>query len=254
MPAPPPHVLTAFDAPEPQPLAGGQGRSWSAGDLVLKPLDLLPVELEWQAEVLTNIAEAGFRVAPPVRALDGSLLVDGWTAWRRVEGTHAERRWVDAIRVGERFHAALAGLARPAFLDERTDPWSVGDKAAWSELPLEPWAHVAPVAQLADLLRPIDAPSSLMHGDLGGNVLFADGLAPAVIDLSLYWRPPAFASAIVVGDALVWEGADASLAEEVDVQFLARALIYRAVTQHVARGVVDREFDSAVEIARSLAR
>jgi uncharacterized protein (TIGR02569 family) len=247
-------VLAAFGAAGPQPLAGGQGRSWSAGDLVLKPLDLLPDELDWQAEVLATIAEDGFRVAPPVRALDGSLSVDGWTAWRRVEGVHAERRWVEAIRVGERFHAALAELARPDFLDARTDPWSVGDRAAWGELSLERWGHVAPVAQLAELLRPIDAPSSLMHGDLGGNVLYAEGLPPAVIDLSLYWRPPAFASAIVVGDALVWEGADASLAEEVDLQYLARALIYRAVTQHVARGAVDREFDSAVEIARRLAR
>lgn len=253
MPAPPPHVLAAFDAPEPQPLAGGQGRSWSAGDLVLKPLDLLPDELDWQADVLPTIAEDGFRVAPPVRARDGSLSVDGWTAWRRVEGVHVARRWVDAIRVGERFHGALAALARPGFLDARTDPWSVGDQAAWGELSLEPWAHVAPVMELAELLQPIVAPSSLMHGDLGGNVLFADGLPPAVIDLSLYWRPPAFASAIVVGDALVWEGADASLAQEVDVQFLARALIYRAVTQYVARGAVDREFDSAVQIVRSLA-
>ena len=217
---------------------------------MLKPLDLQPDELAWQAVVLANIEEDGFRVAPPVRALDGSLLVDGWTAWRRVEGAHEERRWVDAIHVGERFHAALAALARPAFLDARTDAWAIGDRAAWGEFPLERWAHVEPVARLAELLQPINVTSSLMHGDLGGNVLFADGLPPAVIDLSLYWRPPAFASAIVVGDALVWEGADASLAQEVDGQYLARALIYRAVTQHVARGAVDREFDAAVEIAR----
>jgi len=252
--APPPHVLAAFDAPEPRPLAGGQGHSWSAGDLVLKPLDLQPDELEWQADVLANIDENGFRVAPPLRALDGSLVVDGWTAWRRVDGAHAERRWVDAIRVGESFHAALAGLARPPFIDARTDPWSIGDRAAWGELPLERWAHVEPVARLAELLQPVDAPSSLIHGDLGGNVLFAERLPPAVIDLSLYWRPPAFGSAIIVGDALVWEGADASLAKDVDGQYLARALIYRAITQYVARGAVDREFDSAVEIARSLAR
>jgi hypothetical protein len=228
VPAPPPHVLACFDAPEPRPLAGGQGRSWSAGDLVLKPLDLLPDELEWQADVLGNLVEDGFRVAPPVRAHDGALSIEGWTAWRRVEGAHAERRWVDAIRAGERFHAALAGLPRPAFLDARTDAWSIGDRAAWGELPLERWAH----------------------GDLGGNVLFADGLPPAVIDLSVYWRPPAFASAIVAGDALVWEHADASLADEVEGQYLVRALIYRAVTQHVARGAVDREFDAAIEIAR----
>ena len=50
-----------------------------------------------------------------------------------------------------------------------------------------------------------------MHGDLTGNVLFADDLAPAVIDFSPYWRPTGFASAIVVGDALLWEGADETL-------------------------------------------
>ena len=50
-----------------------------------------------------------------------------------------------------------------------------------------------------------------MHGDLTGNVLFARGLPPAVIDFSPYWRPVGFASAVVVGDALLWEGADESL-------------------------------------------
>jgi hypothetical protein len=46
---------------------------------------------------------------------------------------------------------------------------------------------------------------------------------------------PAFASAIVVADALVWEGADGRLLDAVSHlsdfgQCVARALIYRAVT------------------------
>ena len=80
-----------------------------------------------------------------------------------------------------------------------------------------------------------------MHGDLTGNVLFADGLPPAVIDFSPYWRPPAFASAVVVADALVWEGADERILDAVAhvehvEQFLLRALIYRAVTDRLFRG------------------
>ena len=71
-------------------------------------------------------------------------------------------------------------------------------------------------------------------------MLFAEGLPPAIIDLSLFWRPPAYASAIVVADALVWEGAGedllGSMAHIDDwEQFLLRALIFRAVTDELFR-------------------
>jgi len=61
-----------------------------------------------------------------------------------------------------------------------------------------------------------------------------------VIDVSPYWRPPAFASAVVVGDALLWEGADESLlaaVAHVDAfpQFLLRALLFRAVVDALFR-------------------
>jgi hypothetical protein len=71
-------------------------------------------------------------------------------------------------------------------------------------------------------------------------VLFDDQLPPAVIDFSPYWRPTAFASAIVVADALVWEGADESILNAVAHvedfgQCLLRALIYRTVTDRLFR-------------------
>ena len=36
---------------------------------------------------------------------------------------------------------------------------------------------------------PIVTTSQLIHGDLTENILFAEGLSPAVIDFSPYWRP-----------------------------------------------------------------
>jgi hypothetical protein len=63
-------------------------------------------------------------------------------------------------------------------------------------------------------------------------VLFAENLSPAVIDFSPYWRPAEFALAIIIVDALVWEGADISImnyvrdVNEID-QMLARAEIRR---------------------------
>jgi hypothetical protein len=50
-------------------------------------------------------------------------------------------------------------------------------------------------------------PAQLVHADLGGNVLFAPGLAPAIIDFSPYWRPPGYAEAVAAVDAFLWFGA-----------------------------------------------
>src|SRR4051812_49957290 len=81
---PPSHVLSAFGvAAVPEPLPGGRGRSWRAGPLVLKPLDWLPDELAYQAEILGTIRPDGFRVAVPLPEV-----VDGWTASPYLEGSH----------------------------------------------------------------------------------------------------------------------------------------------------------------------
>ena len=158
----------------------------------------------------------------------------------RSSSTGGAHGWPEIITVGERFHAALARVPRPEFIARYTDPWAIGDRVAWGELPLEEFMYVKHIPRLAAALRPIEAPSQLIHGDLTGNVLFAEGLPPAIIDLAPYWRPTAFASAIVVGDALVWEGADEQLFAAVAhierfEQFLLRALIYRAVTDRLFR-------------------
>lgn len=260
-------VLAAFGAQaEPEPLGGGQGNAWRSGDLVLKPLDwaMSSKELEWQGAVLDAVRWDGFRVPRLLRASDGSALVDGWCAWEHVEGRHEERRWADVIAVGECFHAALERVPRPALIDARTDHWAVGDRIAWGELPATPFEHIKHLPRLVTALEPIEAPSQLVHGDLTGNVLFAPGLPPAVIDFSPYWRPTAFASAVVVGDALAWEGADESLLGAVEhiasfPQFLLRALIYRIVVDALFRhGEPDRPdaddcFLGPVELACRLA-
>jgi len=73
-----------------------------------------------------------------------------------------------------------------------------------------------------------------------------------VIDLSPYWRPPGFAAAVVVVDALVCEGAGDALVESLQwdanhAQFLLRALLFRAITDllhrpHEEPGTVTRPY------------
>lgn len=233
---PPAKVLAAFGAVgAPERLAGGRGTTWRCGDLVLKPLDTSVEELEWQGALFERLVGDGFRVS----RLCG--VHDGWCAWEHVPGEHRERAWSEVIAVGDRFHAWIRDVPRPSFLDRRANHWAIGERVAWGELPAGDFAHVKHLPRLVAALRPVDTSASqLVHGDLTGNVLFAADQPPAVIDFSPYWRPTAFATAVVVGDALLWEGADESLlgaVEDVDdfPQYLLRALIFRAVVDALFR-------------------
>jgi len=144
------------------------------------------------------------------------------------------------LRVGSAFHAAVAALPRPRFLDTREDPWTHGDRMAWEEVPLAGSdAAMSLLEPLATSRRPVDLPSQPVHGDLLGNVLFAPGCAPAVIDWAVYYRPVEFAAAVIVCDALTWYNASFDLIDRwahlVEWrQLLIRAFIYRIVTDDVA--------------------
>lgn len=240
---PPPSVLRAFGVEAAaKPLASGQGTAWLAGDLVLKP-DAGPV-YEWLATVLVDVAPRGVRIATAVRTSDGAWICDGWSATRWVEGSDPDRSeplaWVKIIQAGRSFHGAAAHLARPDCLDERTDWWALADRAAWGERPLRFRPEFAAVAQrLQDALKPLGEPQ-IVHGDLPGNVLFATGLEPAIIDISPFWRPPEYAEGIVLADALAWHDAPASVLQltDVSVAAVARGLLFRMATtnERVASG------------------
>jgi hypothetical protein len=173
MARPPAQLLAAYDL-DPgrlRPLRGGQGTAWSAGNLILKPLDMPLDGLAWQEQVLSHIREDGFRLARPVRALDGQLAVKGWSAWQRIEGEHLPRRWAEICAVGKRFHRASAGIPVPGWHGQRNDVFAQADLAAWDDAALSEFCSLAPVAQLAGRFRPLHGHDQLIHGDLTTNVL-----------------------------------------------------------------------------------
>ena len=114
----------------------------------------------------------------------------------------------------------------------RQDWWAQADQAAWGERQVRFLPEFTAVARrLHKGLEPL-GPAQLVHGDLAGNVLFAAGLPAAIIDISPYWRPPAYSDGIVVADALCWHDAPASLLETLDVSraAVARGLLFRMTT------------------------
>lgn len=248
--SPPRSVLELFGAKEALiRLPTGRGTAWRSGNLVFKPLDMTHRMLHWQARVLEGLVDRDdFRVAPPIQAQDGSLCVAGWTCWPYLAGAHPRRGWPEVIAAGEAFHAALAQLPRPGFLDDRTDDWAIADRVAWGELPLDGGERGGPIGALARRLAPVDQDSQLIHGDLTGNVLLHRHLPPAIIDFSPYWRPATYASAIVVADALLWHEADTSVTDGAEgvadlPQMLLRAMLFRLVTERRMEGQVPRTTD-----------
>jgi uncharacterized protein (TIGR02569 family) len=243
--APSADVVSAFggDPARLTHLSGGQGASWRAGSVVLKRVDD-EREIAWLAAVLEHVAEGPeFRVARPVTRPDGSYAADGWSATCWLEGAHEPSRFEDALAVSGAFHRALADVPAtwPEFLRDRATPWAVGDRAAWGEQPVR--RDAGQLRAVLDRLEPLrvsawagSAPQ-VIHADLGGNVLFADGsgLPPAIIDVSPYYRPRPFAEAVLVADAVAWDGAPLEFAERFVTtgtsrrEALGRAVVFRLV-------------------------
>ncbi len=256
----PDRVLAAFGVAGVVPvrLPGGQGTTWRAGPVVLKPADSVRAG-RWLAEVYDGLAGPGFRVPPPVRAVNGDWVALGWTCWQWVPGAAADwsgvsPRWPELIAASRALHAALASVPVPPWRAAEENRWLIGDQVAWGER--DPGPLLGPAAgELAGQvrlllagLRPVRLPSQLVHADLAGNVLFADGSPPAVIDFSPLVRPAGLPLAVAAVDALQWHQALpevlGQLADEPELdQLLARALIYRHVTEivrHAGTPAIDR--------------
>ncbi len=259
---PPPSVLTAFQISQtPARLSGGQGQTWSAGAVVLKPIDD-EVEALWLADFATRLPQRGFRIALPIGARDGRWIVEGWSAWTRLEGERSTTRWAELLEAASAFHAAARSVPKPEFIERRgwsmTTPlerWGFADQMAWGEVPVGDLVRVTHVERLLEARREVELPSQLVHGDLAGNVLFAEGMAPAIIDLSLYRRPVGYSAAIVVADALTWEGAPQEAVHLLETftdwpQLLLRAVLFRVLVSGLTRRAEPSRSDADEAYAR----
>ncbi len=223
---------------EPVLLEGGGGQSYRAGDIVLKPA-LDAIQVNWNAMLLQTIHEDGFRVNKPVPTVDGKWVYEGWHAFYFVEGETVKGRWRDKIAVSRMLHAQLLGVMRPDFIGSRNIPWETADTVVWNVTEEEYGEKIRDVTdRLALVKKPLHLVEQLIHGDMTGNILFHDTLPPAIIDFSPYWRPAEYATAIIIVDAIVWEGSDDTLFSAMDNTFennqlLIRAALWRIKTTEV---------------------
>lgn len=209
-------------------LSGGEGRSFRAGNIVLKPTDN-EVQVEWSAEVLQQIHDKAFRVNQPIKTIDGKWVYDGWQAFRFIEGSEIKGRWQEKISVSRAFHQQLHGIERPHFIGRRNTPWERADLIVWNDRDDEYGKKVRFVTDdLLAVKRPLQLEEQIIHGDMTGNILFDENLPPAIIDFSPYWRPAEYATAIIIVDAIVWEGAPDSILDAMENTFENNQLLIRA--------------------------
>ncbi|KRE92554.1 hypothetical protein ASG76_16425 [Nocardioides sp. Soil774] len=247
---PPDHVLDLFAAEGVvEPLPGGQGTSWRAGDLVLK--SGCGESEAWLAQVqarlavrLDEVVPRSVRLALPVPARDGSLTVDGWAATRFEPGTTQCHDLATLRATAHLLHAHLASAVpeRPEGLDARTDQWAEAERAAYDpEVALRAAADRAEpgLADLAGtLVAGLDATDlgreQLVHADLSGNVLLDAAGVPFVIDFSPSWRSPLWAEAVCVLDAVLWLGTDQDALDGwrtgTERQAMLRAALFRILS------------------------
>lgn len=171
------------------------------------------------------------RIIRPIAAIDGTWIVDGWSAWEYLEGHERAGDWRAALDVSTRFHAAVAHVPWSTAILAR-HPWAIGDAFAWGERDLDIPERFASVFEKLIARRDhVDLQSQLIHSDLCNNILFDLRLPPAVIDISPRWRPKLYADAIAVIDAIGWFGAgpDAidALRDEIGIQMAVRAALFR---------------------------
>ncbi|OLR90156.1 TIGR02569 family protein [Actinokineospora bangkokensis] len=230
---PPPHVCAAFGARGVEPELVDLGPVWRAGDVALRQA-VSPAEASWVAQTLGDLTVPDLRVARPVRSSDGRYVVGGWMAHRFLAG-RPEPRYDEVISASLRLHKATSHLARPRFLGTRADVFATADRVAWDEergVRLTPELGGRLFDLFAEYRRDTDLTPQVVHGDLFGNVLFDGDEPPAIMDFTAFHRPPEWAAAVVVVDAMAWGGADDALAKRWAhlqdwSQALLRALLFR---------------------------
>lgn len=243
---PPPDVFDLFAVPEAAvPVAGGQGHSVIAGDLVLSPgreartanwlnpiLAPLSVELDHERP-------RSLRLAMPIPTRDLRWVVHGWGATRYEGNTHLCRDIDVLIATARLLHARLASKvqSQPPGIRDRDDRWATAELAAFGERQLAGIpSFVAPLVDRLIAARDNTSlgPDQLVHGDLAGNVLLGVTNTPLVIDFSPYWRPTLWAEAVCVLDAVVNLGADSTVMGEwaagAPRQAMLRAAIFRLLS------------------------
>jgi uncharacterized protein (TIGR02569 family) len=257
-------VLDLFQIKEkPVFLPGGEGRTYKAGDVILKHLKNDSIEFaNWSADLFDRIEESGFRVSRPIKASSGEWVTpDGWSAWTYMEGNHNyEGHIEESVSAIKSFHDAIKDFSPPKSFYKWDSPYVRADKYAWGEKPKIVHPQLEGVVEkLYAVRQPLDMPDQLIHGDLNpDNILLSHDSYPVIIDIAPYLRPSDFGIAVYA----YWIGAYRYKPEDLDYfknipnfkQLLVRAGIRMLLIMSEFNKVTEMtRYERATEIVENFA-
>jgi len=219
-----------------------EGLGWRAGRVVLLPVTDSE-QARWVARSLDHVPLPGLRIARPARATDGRQIVGGWMAIRALDGEPVDGQAGvdDLVLVSLRLHQALAQLPRPDFICRRDDVLARAERMAWGEAAAD--LDDSSCGRWFDLLsgatKPVTLRNQVVHGGLYRGVWFYADAPPAIVDFRPYFRPPEWASALVVVDAVADNAAGIDAMERWSHLPAWRQMLLRAVLFRLAAGVLD---------------
>ena len=224
-------------------LAGGEGRTYRAGDYVYRREHRL-AEAAYVADVYARLPISGFRVPRPIRSNHGTWLSpDSWSAWSFVPGRPVTPHDVPVVLPAlDAFHQALADAPFPALLATKDTLYTRAERSAWEVVPEDLDVDIAqlvtPLLARRHPLPPLKY--QLIHVDVNdANVLVAPGMLPAIIDFTPAWRPAAYAIAMFAFWIGLYREQRASLEQFATVpafeQLLIRATLSKLFTLHEFR-------------------
>eukprot|EP01091_Cochliopodium_minus_P010956 TRINITY_DN3022_c0_g1_i2.p1 TRINITY_DN3022_c0_g1~~TRINITY_DN3022_c0_g1_i2.p1 ORF type:complete len:294 (+),score=56.91 TRINITY_DN3022_c0_g1_i2:231-1112(+) len=203
----------SFDE-EPILLQGGRGTVYKSGDKIIKPVDNELENKEISLLMSTKVKSTNeLRFSNPIRSTNDNWIEDGYVCWSYLDGKECVGRYDEKIKICTLYSEAFKDIEQPEFCKNMPrNAWNIADEMVWDEniknLKFEPkFSEI--VHQIIDKFLPINFQNQIIHGDIGGNILFSEiGNPPAVIDLTFYWRPYYFTHAFLVVDSISWCDAD----------------------------------------------
>jgi len=123
------------------------------------------------------------------------------------DGETSSGRLEEKLHISDLFHRDAAEIDITLFLLEN-HKWESANGVLWRDKPLpETWdmRRKNLCKYLLSSLDKTNEPYQVIHGDLGGNILFKNNDVPVVIDLSPTIAPKKYADAIIISDAIAWD-------------------------------------------------
>lgn len=212
----------------------GQGHTYQCGNMVIKRTGNVAESIALAEIMLALPQSEKLRLPTPLKTIDGEWVVDDFVAWTFLSGADLCGNYEEKVAAIDTYNEIFSTVSKPDFMDHRSDGWAVADRVCWGEQV----AVYEPVFQniiddITPLLEDITLPEQLIHGDISRHILLESGSAPAVIDITPYWRPANFAHAVMMVTDIAWWEGDIS-----DFEFLRerphwRQLVIRAALRRI---------------------